>query len=289
MARYGFVGLGIMGAPMAANLLRAGFDVTVWNRNADKCAALVQLGARQGRSVRDVTAACDITFAMLADPAAAEAVCFGPDGVLAGIGDGRGYVDMSTVDDATSRAIATAIAERGGRFLEAPVSGTKKPAIDGTLIVLAAGDRTLYDDVAVAFSAMSKAHYYLGQAGQGARMKLVLNLMMGQMMAGLCEGMALGQQCGLDGETILEIVAAGAMANPMFAIKGPMLLHGEYATSFPLKHMQKDLHLAANLGHELGQPLPCTAAANEAFLRARAEGHADADFSALYETVRQKR
>ncbi|QEM69351.1 NAD(P)-dependent oxidoreductase [Geobacter sp. FeAm09] len=287
MPQFGFLGLGIMGNAMAANLVRAGFPVTVWNRNPAKCAPLVALGARQGGSPREVAAACDITFAMLADPAAATEVCFGPDGVLEGIGAGRGYIDMSTVDDVTARAVAGAVADRGGRFLEAPVSGTKKPAEDGTLIILAAGDRGLYDEAAPALDRMGKKRLYLGAVGQGARMKLVVNAIMGGMVTALCEGVALGQKGGLDGAEILEALDAGALANPLFKGKGPMLLKGEYPTSFPLKHMQKDLRLAVALGDELGQPLHCIAAVNETFKRARMAGHADEDLAAVFQVIKQ--
>jgi 3-hydroxyisobutyrate dehydrogenase-like beta-hydroxyacid dehydrogenase len=190
-------------------------------------------------------------------------------------GAGRSYVDMSTVDDETARTIAEVVSERGGRFFEAPVSGTKKPAEDGTLIILAAGDQSLYDEVTPAFDKMGKKRLYLGAVGQGARMKLVVNSILGGVMAAFCEGVALGQKGGLDGGQILEVFDAGALANPMFRGKGAMVLKGEFPTSFPLKHMQKDLRLAVALGDKLGQPLHCTAAINETFKRARAAGYAD--------------
>lgn len=286
MAKYGFLGLGIMGSAMATNLVQAGFDVTVWNRNPVKCAPLVALGARQARSPGEVATACDITFAMLSDPAAAREVCFAPEGVLQGIGAGRGYVDMSTVDDLTAAAIAAAITGAGGSFLEAPVSGTKKPAEDGTLIILSAGDKDLYEQAAPAFAKMGKMALYLGAVGQGARMKLVVNMILGGMMATFCEGMALGEKGGLDGRQILEVLDAGALANPMFKGKGAMLLQGEFPTSFPLKHMQKDLRLAIALGDELGQPLHNAATANETFKRACSAGHADEDVAAVYRVIR---
>jgi len=286
--KYGFLGLGIMGSAMAANLVKAGFEVTVWNRNAAKCDPLMALGAEHGSTPREVAASCDITIAMLSDPDAALAVALGKDGVAEGIGAGRGYVDMSTVDDKTARTIAEKITERGGRFLEAPVSGTKKPAEDGTLIILAAGDSSLYEDVASAFDKMGKKRLFLGEVGQGARMKLVVNSIMGGMLAAFCEGMALGKKGGLDPVAILDVLDAGAMANPMFKGKGGLLLEGRYPTSFPLKHMQKDLRLAVALGDELGQPLHCGAAVNEIFKRARAAGYGDDDIAAVYEVVELK-
>jgi 3-hydroxyisobutyrate dehydrogenase len=285
MKKYGFIGVGIMGAPMAVNLVKAGFDVTVWNRSPAKCAPLTVLGAKMAASPREVAADCDITIAMLADPAAAREVCFGPAGILEGIGDGRGYIDMSTVDDTTSRLISEAVIKRGGRFLEAPVSGTKKPAEDGTLIILAAGDPGLYEEAAPALDKLGKKRFHLGAVGQGARMKLVVNMIMGGMMTAFCEGMALGQKGELDGSRILEVLDAGALANPMFRGKGPMLLEGNFSTSFPLKHMQKDLRLAVALGDELGQPLHTAATVNETFKRASAAGHADEDFAAVYRVI----
>jgi len=286
MAKYGFLGLGIMGSAMAANLVRAGFEVKVWNRHAAQCGPLVALGAHRGESPREVVATSEITFAMLADPAAAHEVCFGLDGVLEGVGAGHDYVDMSTVDDETARTIAVAVRERGGRFLEAPVSGTKKPAEDGTLIILTGGDQGLYEDAGPAFDKMGKKRIYLGAAGQGARMKLVVNMIMGGMMTAFCEGLALGQKGELDGQQILEVLDAGALANPMFKGKGAMLLQEAFPTSFPLKHMQKDMRLAVALGDELGQTLATAAAANETFKRARAAGHADEDFAAVFMVIK---
>ncbi|WP_133011267.1 NAD(P)-dependent oxidoreductase [Marinomonas flavescens] len=286
MTSFGFLGLGIMGKAMAVNLVKAGFDVTVWNRNPEKTTELVALGAKQGTTPKDVAAQCDITFAMVSDPAAALAICQGPDGVAAGIGEGRGYIDMSTVDDTTSTLIAQTIAQAGGRFLEAPVSGTKKPAEDGTLIILAAGDKSLYDDALPAFDVMGKMAPYLGEIGQGANMKLVVNMMMGGMLSIFSEGMSLGQKAGLQGEQILEVIAAGAITNPMFTGKGAMLLAENYTTSFPLKHMQKDMRLAVALGDKLDLPLPTAAIANESFKQAIKAGYADEDIVAIYKVVK---
>ncbi|HEY5974374.1 MAG TPA: NAD(P)-dependent oxidoreductase, partial [Geobacteraceae bacterium] len=285
MQHYGFLGLGIMGTPMATNLLKAGYQVTVWNRSPDKCAALVALGARQAVTPAEVTATCPVTFAMLADPAAAREVALGPDGAHDGIGSGRGYVDLSTVDDATAREIAAAITAGGGRYLEAPVSGSKKPAEDGTLIILAAADRSLHDEAVPALERLGKKILFLGEVGNGARLKLVVNMVMGGMMAIFCEGLALGQQAGLASADVLEVLAAGALANPMFALKGSCVQQGNYAPAFPLKHMQKDLRLAIALGDQLGQPLATAASANEAFKRARALGLGDEDFVAIFKAI----
>jgi 3-hydroxyisobutyrate dehydrogenase-like beta-hydroxyacid dehydrogenase len=282
MNNVGFLGLGIMGNAMAKNLLKAGFEVMVWNRSTDKMDELSALGARRAASPREVIENCPLTFAMLADPAAAEAVCFGVSGVLEGIGGGRGYIDMSTVDAATSKKIAAAVTSRGGRFLEAPVSGSKKPAEDGTLIILAAGDRSLYNEAMPAFDKMGKKILYLGSVGNGAMMKLVVNMIMGGMMAIFSEGLSLGRKAGLATADILEVIDAGAISNPMFRIKGGMIGREDYTVAFPLKHMQKDLRLAILLGDMLNQPLFSAAAANESFKRAKEQGFGDEDFSAIH-------
>ncbi|EFJ44056.1 hypothetical protein VOLCADRAFT_65267 [Volvox carteri f. nagariensis] len=288
--RVGFLGLGIMGEAMARNLLKSGLfaSVMVWNRTMAKCAPLVAEGAQCAETPAAVVDSCDVTFAMLADPSAALEAVFGDNGVLAAIAPGKGYVDMSTVDEATSTKIGEAIATKGGKFLEGPVSGSKKPAIDGQLIIMAAGDKELYDLVQSAFNVMGKKSFYLGTTGAAARMKLVVNMVMGSMMGAFCEGMALADKAGLEQSALLEILGLGAMANPMFALKGPAIMSRNYPPAFPLKHQQKDLRLALALGDALNQPLPVAAAANEAFKNAKAKGHADEDFAAVYEATQQK-
>jgi len=285
METIGFLGLGIMGRAMAKNLLAAGFKMVVWNRSPEKCAELAALGATVAATPAEVTSTCQITFAMLADPAAAHEVCFSPGGALAGIGAGRGYVDMSTVDADTAREIGAAISGQGGSFLEAPVSGSKKPAEDGTLIILAAGERRLFDRALPFFEKMGKKSLFLGELGRGAQMKLIVNMTMGGMMTIFCEALALADKAGLSGTDLLEVIDAGAMANPMFKMKGAQIAEGAFNPAFPLKHMQKDLRLAIALGDTLGQPLYSAAAANESFKKARALGLSDQDFSAVFQAI----
>ncbi len=285
MPKYGFLGLGIMGGAMAANLLKAGYDVTVWNRSEEKCRGLLELGAHQGSDPSTVVAACDVTFAMLADPQAAEVVCSGPRGVLDAIGPGKGYVDMSTVDPATAVGIGLEVTRRGGHYLEAPVSGSKKPAEDGTLVFLCGGDEDLFNDVRPLLEVMGKEIFYLGAAGRGARMKLVVNMIMGGMMAAFAEGISLAEKTGLQPEELLAVLDAGALANPMFRLKGPAMSEGRFPVAFPLKHMQKDMRLALQLGDEFRQALYVAAAANATFLRAREAGWGNEDFSAVLKAV----
>lgn len=305
----GFLGLGIMGGPMASNLaLTAGRRVVVWNRSAGKAEALaaaVAAAAKDGRAAEGVTpgevvvadtpaavvAAADITYAMLSTPAAAAAVYGEPgSGALAAVAPGKALVDCSTFDVATSVATAEAVTSRGGRFLEAPVSGSKVPAETGTLVFLAAGDRSLYDEIAGDLDAMGKRAFFLGAVGAGTRMKLVVNTTMITVLSALAEAVALTE--ATDGpaavEDLLDVLAQGAMANPMFALKGPKMAAGEkaYAANFPLEHAQKDLRFTLALAEEATVPMPVAAATNALYVAAKAKGLGRDDFCAVVEALR---
>ena len=283
----GFVGLGIMGSAMAANLVKAGFKVTVWNRSSEKCRVLAAAGARTADSPRAVAETSDILFAMMATPAAVEAVRDGADGIIAGLRPGTGYVDMSTVDAETSLESARMAHQAGALFLEAPVAGSRKPAEDATLTIMAAGDRRLYDSALPALEKMGRKILYLGETGNAARMKLANNLVMGGMLVALCEGLALASRSGLDTAQLLEVLDSGAVSNPMFRLKGPQIAaNSEFPAAFPLKHMQKDLRLALRLAEEIGQPLFATATVNELYKAALAGGLGDADFAAVCRVIK---
>ncbi|KAJ4838445.1 Glyoxylate/succinic semialdehyde reductase 2, chloroplastic [Turnera subulata] len=286
--RVGFLGLGIMGSPMAINLINAGCDVTVWNRTKSKCDPLTSLGAKYKPSPEEVAASCDVTFAMLADPESAVEVACGKHGAASGMGPGKGYVDVSTVDGGTSILISERIKASGGSFLEAPVSGSKKPAEDGQLIFLTAGDKSLYETAAPFLDIMGKSRFYLGDVGNGAAMKLVVNMIMGSMMATFAEGLLLSEKAGLDPNVLVEVVSQGAISAPMFALKGPSMIKSSYPTAFPLKHQQKDLRLALGLAESVSQPTPIAAAANELYKVAKGHGLSDDDFSAVIEAVKVK-
>jgi glyoxylate/succinic semialdehyde reductase len=290
-----FVGIGIMGLAMTRNLLKAGYDVVVWNRSPERCDPLVAEGARRASTPAEAAAAADITFAMLSDPPAALAVATGPQGIAAGMSPGKGYVDVSTVDAATSRAVAAAVRAKGGLFLEAPVSGSKGPAENGQLIFLTAGDEALFEACSPALDVMGKAKFFLGgkgdgAVGNGAYMKLVINQIMGNMMVALAEGLSLAKETGLSEAQVLEVASLGAIANPMFALKGPAMVERRYPTAFPLKHQQKDLRLALELAKEAGLELGVSEAAHDAYKRASAADakRGDDDFSAVLEAVLKK-
>ncbi|KAK7261698.1 hypothetical protein RIF29_28015 [Crotalaria pallida] len=287
-SRVGFLGLGIMGTPMALNLINSGVDVTVWNRTKSKCEPLINLGAKYKSSPEEVAASCDVTFAMLADPQSAADVAFGKQGAANGMGPGKGYVDVSTVDGETSKLINGHIKSTGALFLEAPVSGSKKPAEDGQLIFLTAGDKDLYETVSPFLDIMGKSKFYLGDVGNGAAMKLVVNMIMGSMMASFSEGLLLSEKVGLDPKVLVEVVSQGAINAPMYSTKGPSMIQSLYPTAFPLKHQQKDLRLALGLAESVSQPTPIAAAANELYKVAKSHGLSDQDFSAVIESLKSK-
>jgi glyoxylate/succinic semialdehyde reductase len=267
-----------------------------------QCAPLVALGAEAADSPADVAARADITFGMLADPPAALAAATEGDAcVAAGLRRAAAaaaadntttntkkkmYVDMSTVDAETSAAVGRAVEQAGGLFLEAPVSGSKGPAQQGQLVVMAAGSAEVFAAAEPYFAVMSKRALHLSDAvGAAARMKLVVNGVMGAMMAAFGEGMALAEASDLKHEDLVEILGLGAMACPMFALKAGNVQKREYPPAFPLKHAQKDLRLALLLGDEKNCPTPVIGAANQLFVAARAAGHADSDFAAVYEAT----
>ena len=202
------------------------------------------------------------------------------------MGPDKIYVDVSTVNAATSTRISDAVHAAGGRFLEAPVSGSKGPAEQGQLVFLTGGDKDAFDAAKPLLDAMGKASLFLGEVGAGANMKLVVNQIMGTMMAALAEGLTLADAAGLEKADVAEVLGLGAMACPMFALKAPAMAQGSYPTAFPLKHQQKDLRLALELAAGLGAKVAVAEAANGLYVQAMGAGLGDADFSAVQEATK---
>lgn len=279
---FGFLGLGIMGRGMVRNLINSGHKVTIWNRSPEKCVEFNKIGAKEVSCPGDVIAESDITFSCVSDPHAAKEMVFGNCGVLGEITAVKGYVEMTGIDADTSQDIAEAIKLKSGRYLEAQVQGSKDEARDGTLVVLAAGDRDLFDDCRSCFQAMGKHSFYLGDVGNASKMNLVLQLMAGVTLAGLAEGMALADRAGLKQKDILDVLKLTSLACPLMQEKGQAIIEGGFPTNHPLQHMQKDLKLSLNMADQLEQPLPLTASANEVFKHAKRLGYGEHDTSAVY-------
>jgi len=280
--KFGFLGLGIMGSGIVKNLLNSGHKVIVWNRTTEKCRDFVKAGAEEALTPSDVISAADVTFSCVSEPQVAKDMVFGNCGVLQEMSSNKGFVEMTGIDAETSQDIAEAITAKGGRYLEAQIQGSKTQAEEGMLVILAAGDRTLFDDCQSCFQAMGKNSFFLGEVGSASKMNLVLQLMMGVAIAGVAEGMALADRAGLQQRDVLEILELTSLSCPLLTEKGRAILEGAFPTNMPLQHMQKDLKLSLSMGDQLEQPLPVSAAANEVYKHAKRLGYADHDVSAVY-------
>lgn len=291
---YGFIGLGIMGAPMLLNLTKdSKRKIVAWNRSKDKCDGVLAKApggtVEIASSPREVVERCGTTFMMLSTPEAVNSVLHGTNGALEGCSNGKAIIDCSTLTVGDAQRNDSLVRDRGAMFLEAPVSGSKVPAEQGSLVFLCAGNKKVYDGILDCLDIMGKKKFFFGeQVGQGTAMKLVANMIMGSMLASLAEGITLAEKCGMDANQLVDVLSQGAMANPMFSLKGPKMgtEAKNYEVNFPLEHAQKDLRFAALLGDDLGIPLPVCSAANEVYKGAKGLGFSRHDFSAVIESLR---
>uniref|UniRef100_A0A1Q3G210 Cytokine-like nuclear factor N-PAC n=1 Tax=Culex tarsalis TaxID=7177 RepID=A0A1Q3G210_CULTA len=284
--KFGFLGLGIMGCGIVKNLLNSGHSVVVWNRTATKCRKFQEAGAEVADTPSDVIEQTDVTFSCVSDPQVAKDLVFGNCGVMSANLVGKGYVEMTGVDPETSQDIAEQIISKGGRYLEAQIQGSKNQAEEGTLIILAAGERLLFEECQTCFEAISRNSFYLGDVGNATKMNLVLQMIHGVTLAGIAEGLALADRAGLQQKDVLEVLELTNMSSEMLLQKGNAIIKGEFPTHQPLKHMQKDLKLALGMADGLEQSLPITAASNEVYKHAKRLGYGSHDASAVYVRAR---
>lgn len=281
MGRVGFVGIGIMGSRMAARLLAAGHEVTVWNRTPEKAAKLVESGATLAVTPALAAEGKDICFTNMADGAALKAVCLGPDGVLKADVLPALLVDMGTVGPAESAEIAAAAAAKGVGYLRSPVSGSTVLAEAGKLTILASGEQATYDAADPYLAELGEVRYYVG-TGEAARvLKLVLNMMVSTQVQILAEGVVLGEKAGLDWEKMIEVISNSVVASPLVKYKAGPLTARNYNPAFLLGLMIKDLDLALATAAEAGVELPTTKAVRQFYVQAAEAGHAEKDFSAV--------
>jgi len=279
--KIAFIGLGIMGSSMAANLLHAGHELSVWNRSSAKAAGLVQKGARLAPTPAEAARHSEVTFTMLTNPEAVADVALGPDGFLGAMSKGAIWVDSSTVTPSFSRRMAAEAAARGVRFLDAPVAGSLPVAEKGELTFLVGGEEKDFATCRPILSAMGKTIRHLGPAGMGSSMKLVNNMLLGNAMAAFSEALAFGEALGFSRVQLLDALLGTGVAAPFLTSKREKLASGTYEAEFPLRLMLKDLQLVSNAAYELGVPLPATHATKELFGQAAARGLADVDFSGI--------
>lgn len=282
MAAVGFVGLGVMGGRIARRLLQAGHTVTGYNRTRAKAEWLLAEGMRPADSPRAAVEASDITFSMVTGTAALRAVTDGPDGVLAGLGPGKVYVDMSTVSPSASRELAGKVAERGAAMLDAPVSGSVVTLEEGRLSIMVGGDREVVDRVLPVLRDIGPTVTYVGPGGLAVLMKIATNLSLAVQMVAFSEGVLLAEKAGIPRETAVEVLLHSVIASPMVRYRGPFVLKQPEEAWFDVDMMQKDLLLALEAGRELDVALPTTAVSNQLLTAARAMGLQERDFATVF-------
>lgn len=285
MANLGFVGLGVMGSRMVKRLLNAGHTVTGYNRTKSKAQWLIDAGMKRGETPRAVAETAEITFSMVTNTEALRAVTTGSDGILAGLGPGKIYIDMSTVSPAASREIAAQVAARGAEMLDAPVSGSVSTLEEGKLSIMVGGERAAYEKALPILQAIGPKVTYVGGNGLAVSMKIATNLSLIVQMLAFSESVLLAEKSGIARETAVEVLLNSVIASPMIKYRGPFVLKMPDEAWADVNMMQKDLLLALEMGRGLDVPLPTTAVTNEMLTTACAMGYADKDFAVLFEAL----
>jgi 3-hydroxyisobutyrate dehydrogenase-like beta-hydroxyacid dehydrogenase len=282
----GFIGLGLMGGPMAANVARAGFPLTVWNRTPSKAEPVRELGARVASDAAGVAAASDVLITMVSDDAALEDLFFGAGAVAAALRPGAVVVDMSTTSPACMESLATRLAERDVRLVDAPVFGSTEPATTGDLWAVVGADADDLARVRPQLDAMCGTVFHLGPVGAGSLMKVSGNLVVTGMIALLAESLTLGTRGGLNPRAMLDVLDAIDFTSPVWKGKGSLVVEEDYAPRFPLRHALKDVRLARSVAATHGLDLRVVAGAEEEYAAAVGSGHQDEDVMAVVHAVR---
>lgn len=281
--KLGWIGLGNMGNPMVKNLLDAGFEVAVHNRTKDKESQSIEAGASSANSPQELMESCDVVLTMLSNDAAVKEIFEGPSGLLNKEYPGKIIINMSTVSPATSRYLATNSSKREVAFVDAPVSGSVKPAQDGTLVILVGSTAESYQIVKPIFDVLGKISIHVGAAGVASSAKLAINYLLGLNLQGLAETIIFAENNGVSKEDMLTIINEGACGNGITKIKSASILEDSYPAAFALKHLVKDLGLAkeAGLNTPLIEPL------FDSYAAAQYEGLGDEDVMAIIKSLRK--
>ncbi len=284
----GFIGLGIIGLPMAERLLEHGLPLVVWNRTAEKADALVRRGAARAASPRELATRADVVITMVTDGWALESVALGPEGIAANLAAGKVHCDMSTIDPGTSRRLAAHYASCGAHFVHAPVLGNKRAAAAGALLIFAGGSAEAARKCEPIFAALGKKIWHWERPETATCVKLACNLLLGGMMELLAESLVFAAKAGVEPRAMLEIFGSSALAAPMYQAKGETIAQRNFTPSFYLHNMLKDLNLALEAAAELNAELPATRAICGAFAAAAEAGLAEQDYSAVAQWLEQK-
>jgi 3-hydroxyisobutyrate dehydrogenase-like beta-hydroxyacid dehydrogenase len=285
MANLGFVGLGVMGSRMVNRLLDKGHTVTGYNRTRAKAQWLIDRGMKWAESPRAVAAAADFTLSMVTNSAALQEIAEGDNGIVAGLGSGKVWIEMSTVAPDVSKALADRVREKGADMLDAPVSGSVITLEQGKLSVMAGGSADGFERVKPILLDLGPKVTHVGQNGLALVMKIATNLNLAVQMLAFSEGVLLAEKNGIAREIAVDVLTHSAIASPMVQYRGPFVLKMPEEAWFNVNMMQKDMLLALELGRKADVPLPTTATANEYLTAARAMGHVEQDFAVVFEVL----
>jgi 3-hydroxyisobutyrate dehydrogenase len=270
--KIGFIGLGIMGKPMAKNLIKAGYSLTVWNRTSSKMGELIELGAKSAGSPKEVAKDSEVVITMLTDSPDVEFVILGSSGVIEGAKKGLIAIDMSTISPRVTKKIEEKLADKGVEMLDAPVTGGEIGAINASLSIMVGGNEKVFEKCLPIFQSLGKRVTFMGTHGNGQVAKLCNQIMCVMNIQGVCEGLALGAKAGIDLNNLIEVLTGGAANSWQLANLGPKMVKGDLEPGFKMKTQQKDLRLILEAASEFNLPLPGTAIVNQIFRIVEAEG-----------------
>jgi len=285
MADLGYVGLGTMGGRMAKRLIDAGHSLVGYNRTRSKAEWLIKAGMAWADSPREVAERSDIVLSMVTNTAAVISITDGPDGIIAGLGPGKIYIDMSTASPSKSRALAQMVHARGAAMLDAPVSGSVSTLEEGKLSIMVGGDRATYEKALPVLLDIGPKVTHVGANGLAVAMKIASNLSLAVQMLAFSEGVLLAEKSGIRRETAVEVLLNSVAGSPMLKYRGPFVLGMPEEAWFNVNMMQKDMLLALEMGRELRVPLPTTAVTNEFLTAARGMGLDREDFAILFRVL----
>lgn len=285
----GFIGLGIMGENMARRLIESGQELILHNRTKEKADELIKKGAQWADTPAQVAERADIVFTMLTTPSVVEAVIYGEHGLLSSLSNNTLWVDTSTVKPAYSLKWANDARNAGGRFVDAPVAGSKGPAEQGKLHFLVGGSKKDVEEITPLLDVMGQSVQHMGDIGKGSATKLAVNLTLVQSMAGLAEAVSFGESIGLDRAQLTDLLLMLPTTAPVLDGKRDMIVNGTFETQFPLEHAYKDLQQLSETAYESGAPLPISHAAKELFAFAKQKGLGREDFAAVYLALKQEK
>ncbi|UCD65364.1 MAG: NAD(P)-dependent oxidoreductase [Deltaproteobacteria bacterium] len=283
--KIGFIGMGIMGQPMAENILKSGYELMAYNRTKEKAQALTDKGGIVVSTPAELTEWADVIILMLTGPEAIDAVLYAEQGILSAQPADKIIINMSTVSPSYTRNLKKCLEPSNISFIDAPVSGSKKPAIEGSLIILAGGEADQINALEPLFLTMGKKVIYCGEAGKGSAMKMTINLLLALMIEGLCESLNLAQLLNLDTDLVLDSILAGHLGCGLFNLKSDMLKQNDFPVQFPLKHMTKDLRFVLQTADEAGAAVPAGHAVYQLYRQGVGLGNGDLDFAAVKRTL----